>query len=148
MKLGRALRIGFGQVLSAPVYLAYEALIRLANADRLAGSAPGLDDEKLLRIGGVCGDLDLASIRLVERSRIPTGHAGITFGSTVFVTRELSSMDESDMRLLVHELTHVRQARRFGRIGMARRYGVEWCRCLSYENHPLEIEARNAERLA
>ncbi|MCP3934230.1 MAG: DUF4157 domain-containing protein [Actinomycetia bacterium] len=148
MKLGRAVRVGFGQVLSVPIYLAYEAIVRLANADRMAASRPGIDDDWVQRIVGVCGDLDLGSIRLVERSRIPTRHEGITFGSTVFVTRELSPMDERDMRLLLHELTHVRQGRRFGRLGMARRYGVEWCRCLSYTDHPLEIEARKAERLA
>lgn len=143
-----SLRAAAGHVLSAPVYFAYEGFVRLVNLDRIIAAPQQLSQELIAGVGHACADLDLSSVRLVERSRIPTQHVGVTFGSTIFVNRNLSADSRVDMRLLVHELVHVRQARRFGRFGMARRYGAEWCRCLSYEQHPFEIEARRAEALA
>ena len=141
-------RVGAGQLLSVPVYFGYEVAVRAMNIDRLLASRKGLSSALTERVECACGDLDPASIRLVEGARIPTRHVGVTFGSTVFVARRMDAADRRDARLLVHELTHVRQARRYGRVGMARRYGVEWCRCLSYHHHPFELEARRAEALA
>jgi hypothetical protein len=51
------------------------------------------------------------------------------------------------MSLVLHELVHVDQNRRHGRLGFARRYGVGWASTLSYRQIPLEAEAFEYERL-
>jgi hypothetical protein len=50
------------------------------------------------------------------------------------------------MCLLLHELVHVDQGRRLGRVGFARRYGVGFATTLSYRDNPLEQEAFGFER--
>ena len=56
--------------------------------------------------------------------------------------------DLSLVSLLLHELVHVEQAQRFGRKGMAKEYGVQWVKALSYRDHPLEVEAYTRQRAA
>ena len=132
-----------GQLLSVPVYAVYEAFVRATNR-RPRPMRPALRDAVCADVG----DIDLDAVRVVEDARIVTGHAGVTFGHTIFVGRTLDPRQVADVDLLVHELAHVRQAVRWGRWGMAQRYGVGWVMALSYRRHPLEVEARGAAAAA
>jgi len=138
--LNRAL-VGVAHVVSPVVYGAYELFVRAIN------QAPGPIPHALAtKVGPYFSDIDLDLVGLVMPARIPSGHAGLTLGSTIFVGTRLSAGDVEDVSLLVHELVHVRQRSRLGRVAMMRRYGVEWARVLSYRDHPMEVEARNYER--
>jgi len=138
--LNRAL-VGVAHVFSPVVYGAYEILVRTIN------QAPGpIPQDLSAEVTPYFSDIDLSLVKLVMSARIPSGHAGLTLGSTIFVTARLSADDAEHVSLLVHELVHVRQRFRLGRIAMMRRYGVEWARVLSYHDHPMEIEARNYQQ--
>ena len=133
-------RVGVAWVLSVPVYAVYEAFVRAINP------APRpLDPGLIEALGAEVCDMDLSRVRVVAPARIPSGHGGLTLGWTVFVRRAIDPTNAHHLALIAHELMHVRQAQRWGRWGMARRYGVEWIRQLSYRDHPLEVEARAFE---
>lgn len=134
------LLVAVAHVLSPVVYSGYEVLVRVINR------APRPIPSTLANVlAPYFTDIDLALVGLVVGARIPSGHAGLTLGRTIFVAGQLSADDTGDVALLVHELVHVRQRFRLGRVTMMRRYGVEWARVLSYRDHPMEIEARNYE---
>ena len=126
-------------ILSVPVYCAYELFVRTVNRRPAVLSA-----EMRVVVQPYFTDL----VRLRAPAIVPSGHAGLTLGSNIFVSRPLDAGSPEDMALLIHELVHVRQRMRFGRFAMMRRYGVEWARQLSYRNHPLEVEARQLQRMA
>jgi len=128
--------------LSVPVYAVYEGFVRLINS-----RGRPLRADLVAVLGGAVEDLDMDRVEIVERARIPSGHAGLTLGWTVFVDRSLSATSIADVALLAHELMHVRQCQRWGHWGMAKRYGTEWMRLLSYRDHPLEVEARRFEAM-
>ena len=125
-------------VLSPVVYGGYEVLVRVINR-----SPRPIPSTLANVLAPYFTDIDLAVVRLVMSARIPSGHAGLTLGNTIFVAGQLSADDTTDLALLAHELVHVRQRSCLGRVAMMRRYGVEWARVLSYRDHPMEIEAQN-----
>ncbi len=133
-------RVGVAWVASVPVYAAYEAFVRAINP-----TPQRLEPALVSALGAEVCDMDLSRVRVVAPARIPSGHGGLTLGRTVFVRRAIDPNNEGHLALVAHELMHVRQAERWGRWGMARRYGVEWIRQLSYHDHPLEVEARAFE---
>lgn len=139
----RKLLVAVAYVLSVPVYCLYELLVRTINRRPVALSA-----ETELVVKPYFTDLDLDDVRLRAPATLLSGRAGLTLGHRIFVTRRLDPNSPDDMALLIHELVHVRQRMRFGRFAMMHRYGVEWARQLSYHNHPMEIEARQLQRMA
>ncbi|NOX30149.1 MAG: hypothetical protein GXP35_08895, partial [Actinobacteria bacterium] len=90
-----AMRVLVARVLSAPVYAVYEGFVRLVNS----GGKP-LRADLVAVLGGAVEDLDMDRVKLVERARIPTGHAGLTLGWTVFVDRTLLATSRADVALL------------------------------------------------
>ena len=130
-------------VLSVPVYFGYELFVRLINR-----KGEAIPSDIRARIEPYVSDIDLDRVELRMDARVPSGHAGLTLGWRMFINRRLEAQNNDDMRLLIHELVHVRQCQTFGRTGMMRKYGVEWARVLSYSDHPLEIEARAYEKWA
>ena len=88
----------------------------------------------------------LADVRVVEGAALPIapGFAAITLGRTVYVRGRLLDRQPG---LLAHEVTHVAQFERLGWRGMMTAYGALWLEH-GYLAHPLEREARDAERAA
>ncbi len=87
----------------------------------------------------------LDRLRLVEAARVPLlpGFAGVTLGRTIY----LRAGAPRRAALLAHEAAHAVQFARYGWLGMTARYGALWLRH-GYAAHPLEEEARAAERRA
>lgn len=88
----------------------------------------------------------LDAVHVVERAALPIhpAFAAITLGRTVYVRGWLR---ERPPGLLAHELAHVAQFERMGWRGMLTAYGTLWLE-YGYQRHPLEHEAREAERAA
>jgi hypothetical protein len=88
----------------------------------------------------------LDTIRVVERATLPIapGFGAITLGRTIYVRGRLL---EQMPGLLAHEVAHVAQFERLGWRGMMTAYGALWLEH-GYLAHPLEHEARDAERAA
>ena len=81
---------------------------------------------------------------VVERLGWLSPHiAGMTLGYGIVLRVDMCS----DRRLLAHELAHVVQYERFGTAGFMRGY-VRECVWPGYPHGPLEIEAKQAERVA
>ena len=139
-KLLKKVLVVVAHVASIPVYFVYELFVRLIN-----GKGAPIPPDIRARVEPYISDVDLDRVQLAMAARVPSGHAGLTLGWRMFINRELAATNDDDMRLLIHELVHVRQCQRFGRTGMMRKYGVEWARILSYNNHPLEVEANAYE---
>lgn len=115
-------------------------LTRLANGHRLRPLTTG----EHRALDGVVPGLDLSSVRVAEGCRLPLlpGFAAITLGNIVYVRGLLARWPAT---LLAHELAHVRQFSQRGWLGMTRAYATLWLEH-GYAEHPLELEARAAER--
>jgi hypothetical protein len=134
------------QVVSVPVYFVYAALVWLVNTRR---DRVPLDPTVAAVMEPFFPDLDLTAVRIVHPARIPSAQpttSGLTLGSVVYLQREPVPTNPGGMCLLLHELVHVDQGRRLGRVGFARRYGVGFATTLSYRDNPLEQEAFGFER--
>jgi hypothetical protein len=88
----------------------------------------------------------LDMIRVVEHAALPIapGFGAITLGRTIYVRGRLL---ERLPGLLAHEVAHVAQFERMGWRGMLTAYGALWLQH-GYRAHPMEHEARDAERAA
>ncbi len=139
----RGVLVTSAHLLSIPVYVAYEGFVRAINK-----KAEPLPTELRGAVELMVTDIDLDDVLVTTGARIPSGHDGLTLGIRVFIAGEIQPDSADDMALLIHELVHVRQCRRYGRLTMMRQYGVEWARVLSYNDHPLEVEARNYQTWA
>lgn len=152
LRAGRVLAT-VGGVIGVGVYFVVEAVIRscnfgrrrsleqdeLALLARLPGSAPQPWSNPL-------ADVPLDKVRVVAPARLPVPHLGITLGRAVYLRHPLDLTRPEDQLLLLHELVHVGQRERAGRLGMAFRYGRGFCEVMSYRRHPMETEARHVAR--
>lgn len=146
MKSLRRVAMGVGGALGIPVYFGLEALIRLLNV----GRGRPLVDAEIEVVAAACnhepcrclGAVELDLVRIASNALLPIAHRAITLGRTVFVKGVLDMSQERDRSLLVHELVHVAQRERHGRVGMARLYSAHFCDGFSYRKHVMEIEAR------
>jgi Domain of unknown function (DUF4157) len=146
MSVGRRFLRGVAHVVSVPAYYSYAATARLVNLSR---ARRPLAREVVAVLAHYFPHLDLSSVRVVYPARIPSAQkttSGLTMGSTIYMKREPALSDERGMRLLLHELVHVDQGRRFGRTGFAHRYGLGYASAWSYRDNPLEQEAFAFER--
>jgi hypothetical protein len=86
----------------------------------------------------------VGSVRIVYASWVmrfvPERFVGITLNRTIHLRGK-----HLPVWLLRHEVQHVRQWHRYGRVGFLVRY-LWQCARYGYTNAPLEIEARAAER--
>ena len=110
---------------------------------------PGLTPEQLARFDHVPREL-VERVRFVQVPFLTPGADAMTLGRTVLVRR---GHGES-LHLLAHELVHVQQWDRLGRVGFLRRYLGDYFRNLArlrrhraaYLAIPLEVEARERAR--
>jgi len=126
---------------AGPVVAAVLAVVaRVANGRRLRP----LSRRERRELAGVVPGLDLDRVRVAEGCRLPLlpGFVAITLGHTIYVRGHLARRPAT---LLVHELTHVRQFTERGWFGMTSGYATMWLQH-GYVKHPLELEARAAEK--
>lgn len=115
-------------------------LCRLLNG----GRARPLTATERAALGPFVPDAPLDAIHVVEDATLPIapGFGAITLGHTIYVRGRLL---ERMPGLLAHEVAHVAQFARLGWRGMMTAYGALWLEH-GYLEHPLEHEARDAER--
>ncbi len=93
-------------------------------------------------------DLDLAAVRVRAPCALwlPRRYVGLTLADTIYLRVPLHGPAEVPglAPLLLHELVHVAQFRRYGWWRMCARYGAGLA-AYGYHLHPLEIEARAVE---
>lgn len=122
------------------------AACRLVNV----GRARRPTDRERALMAAVAPEVPLDRVAIVERARLPIapGMRAITLGDTIYVRgARLEPGSVRDMSLLLHELVHVRQVAEAGSVWrFLCAYGREWIARLSYEDNPLEVEAREVER--
>lgn len=110
------------------------------------GAGRALTPTEREALGAAVPHASLHTVRVVEGARLPIlpGFVAVTLGRTVYVRGQ--GLDELP-GLLAHEVAHVAQFERLGWLGMMRDYGALWLEH-GYSAHPLEREAREAERAA
>jgi hypothetical protein len=110
------------------------------------GRARTLTAAERAALGPLVPDAPLDAIRVVERAALPIapGFGAITLGRTIYVRGRLL---ERLPGLLAHEVAHVAQFERLGWRAMLTAYGALWLEH-GYRAHPMEHEARDAERAA
>jgi hypothetical protein len=107
-------------------------------------------------LGVVLGTLNFAFLSLVNVGKkrrtigcaryiftargLPKHAHAVTYGSSIFVR---DSFDVVDVHVLMHELIHVEQFRRWGWFGMLSRYGADIMQN-GYADSYIEQEARGA----
>ncbi|MFT7650222.1 MAG: hypothetical protein ACI8Y4_004991 [Candidatus Poriferisodalaceae bacterium] len=124
--------------LSIPVYFGLEAIIRVLNV----GKDASMDAAMRAAMVAAHVDVDMDRLRLVAPATLPIKNPAITLGHTVFARRSMDGSDISDVHLMAHELCHVVQRERLGRVAMAVHYGRGWVEGFSYTDHVMEVEAR------
>ncbi|HEX5817824.1 MAG TPA: DUF4157 domain-containing protein [Gemmatimonadales bacterium] len=117
-------------------------LCRLLNG----GRARALTATERAALEPLVPEAPLDAIRVVEDAALPIapGFGAITLGRTIYVRGGLLARMPG---LLAHEAAHVAQFERLGWHGMMTAYGALWLEH-GYRAHPLEREARDAERAA
>ncbi len=108
------------------------------------------DDKAWLRDSGLVDpEVDLDAVR-IHTSGLPSRylrlvrHSAITFGDSFWLREESR---RRDLPLIVHELVHVAQYRRRGRVRVLARYGLDFLRHRGYSRE-LPLEAPAYERAA
>jgi len=79
--------------------------------------------------------------------KLRSGRAAIVFGKTIHLHNISREHFHSDIRLMRHELCHVRQYQQYGFFPFLFKYLVESIR-KGYTNNRFEVEARAAEEIA
>ena len=148
----RRVAVNTGAVVGVSLYFGLEAIVRCCNIGRKRRAVPVVDLGAIVSPAGFAALPDpLASVqfdkvRVVAPARLPIPHVGITLGHSVFLRHPLDLSRRADQELLLHELVHVGQREREGRLGMAYAYGRGFCEAMSYRRHPMEVEARHVAR--
>jgi len=145
--IAKTVLTALARVVAIPVFFAYEAFVRLVNVRRPRRPLDPAVAE-LMRVHHP--GLDLSTVRTICPAIIPSAKpntSGLTLGGTIFLREPPDPASLRSMSLLLHELVHVDQNRRHGRLGFAREYGVGWASTLSYRRIPLEAEAFDHEDL-
>lgn len=121
-------------------------LLALACRALNGGRARALTTEERATLRSLVPGAPLDAIRVVEHAALPIapGFGAITLGRTVYVRGRLL---ERLPGLLAHEVAHVAQFERMGWRRMLTAYGALWLEH-GYRAHPMEHEARDAERAA
>ena len=125
--------------------------VRLANLHRVEQR---LSPETIARLQPLFPNLDLGRIRIKDHANLPPNwfkfmvHAdAMSFNERLYFVNTFNENDPRFLRLLVHELVHTDQVRRYGgEIRFACAYGIGHLEADGYENNPLEVEAREFAR--
>lgn len=151
-------------VAGVPVYFIAKSACHVANLGRVRRR---LDADIVSLMQEHLPELDYRRVRCVYGASLPAnwfkslGGAkrltadGMTFGNTIFLRRSMEerfgaplrtgsakAMDRATIALLLHELVHVAQVRRFrGEIAFAYRYALGFLSARGYRANPLETEA-------
>ena len=137
---------------------------RSAQIANLGRRSRPLRDETVDGLQPLFPDLDLRSVRVRTRCRLPSNRFSargsiyaMTFGDTIYWRDELDESDTGDLVHLIHEIVHVDQVRRHGgERGFACAYGVGYLEGggelpayidtpTAYHRNPLEAEAYSFE---
>jgi len=132
-----------GATIGVPVYFVIEALVRLLNVGRSRMlSHAELEVVDLLDSTDLSPRVQGDAVRIVTNARLPIKQRAITLGNDIFIKGDFDVAGARDRELLAHELVHVAQRHRHGRVGMAWHYAACFCDGFSYRDHEMEIEAR------
>lgn len=150
-----------GEQLGATIYTETKRAAGIANVHRRARP---LRDATVVRLGPLFPHLDLATVRVRTRCRLPANRFrgsgstyAMTFGPTVYFRDELDEERPTDLVKLIHELVHVEQWRRLGsETEFARAYGSGYLTGggalppyidapTAYHRNPFEAEAYTFE---
>ena len=108
-----------------------------------------LRDVERAAYAAICPPARLDAVRVARIPFVPGGFAGITLGTTVFLTH--AEPDDGTSKLIAHELVHVRQWGERGVAGFLRWYLADYARKLRRHRRSrlayLEIEAEREARL-
>ncbi len=88
--------------------------------------------------------VDLSKVRIVEKAFVPRKNAAITFGNEIFIGSTIDQTNVDHLVLLLHELIHTEQSKRFGgEFIFAAQYGYASIRGMPspYKSNYLEQEA-------
>jgi hypothetical protein len=83
-----------------------------------------------------------AKIIVSLASKLTPGTEGVTLGENIYIWPPEKAENK---RLIKHEMCHVRQWERYGKIGFLSRYIYEFIK-YGYKASPLELEATLAEK--
>lgn len=91
---------------------------------------------------------DLAEVRIIGNARgIPYGKTAVTHGNYIFCKNDFSEDNMEDYNLLLHELVHVEQYRKYGKAVFYILYGFQYLNSgFSYRRIELEREAFDCHR--
>ncbi|HOY31674.1 MAG TPA: DUF4157 domain-containing protein [Bacteroidales bacterium] len=125
------------------VYFATKAMAKIINHNkRRCPIYP--DTEK--KISFLFPSLDLSRVRIIKNATLPANWfknskqtEGMTLGWSIYL-KESDLYNYEEIKLLVHELNHVRQIRELGEFRFAARYGEQFME-YGYYNMPLEKES-------
>jgi Domain of unknown function (DUF4157) len=139
---------------------------RSAQICNLGRTARPLLPATIARIGPLFPQLDLSTVSVRERCRLPSNRFhttgsiyAMTFGSTIYFRDRLDEHDPGQLVHLIHELVHVDQVRRYGgEPAFACEYGRGYIdgggelpayidHPTAYHRNPLEAEAYTFEAL-
>jgi len=153
--------VPLGCTLGRSVFKETKRSAQIANLRRVARP---LLPATIERVGPLFPHLDLGTVRVRERCRLPsnkfhtTGSIyAMTFGSTIYFRDDLDEQDPAELVHLIHELVHVDQVRRFGgEPAFACEYGRGYIdgggelpgyidHPTAYHRNPLEAEAYTFE---
>lgn len=86
-------------------------------------------------------NLNDVELRTDATLAIAAKYRGITLGKTIYLRGGFNDGSPNDMQLLMHELVHVDQFRRLGRMTFACEYGMGVLLTWDHDEIPLEKEA-------
>jgi len=99
------------------------------------------------KIVSIFPTIDINKVRIIKNATLPANWFerpkrtdGMTFGRNIYIKDKSLQFDQGGIRLLLHELIHVKQISEFGECKFAARYGKEFVK-FGYYNMPLEKEA-------
>jgi hypothetical protein len=129
------------------VYRATDAVLLLRHPMR---PRHRLAPRTVARLQHLFPEVSLRNVTYVANARLPTdwfrtGTLAMTIGPQIWFKWDSQRIEETEegLRLLMHELVHVAQFRRYGssKTAFACAYGRGYLTTRSYETNPLEAEA-------
>lgn len=92
--------------------------------------------------------VDLGKVRIVGSAKgVPRGKTAVTHGNSIFIREKFSENNCNYYELLLHELVHVEQYKKYGKGLFYVLYGFQYLKAgFSYHGIELEKEAFNYEK--
>lgn len=147
LAFGRQARSVLVQLVGVPAFALTELTARVLNFGRRPKSLP---PDVVDLLGPYLPSLDIGSVKTVSPARLPVAQRRFSImsvGGRVYLEHAPQIDDVRAMTALLHELVHVEQYRRLGRLRFARMYAAGFAAGMSYRENPLEAEAFAIARL-